>query len=71
MTRVEWNADYVQVMADWLVGFDLPYGCYDGPAKKDHDGTLAWPRELGWEVRECIVLSTKAAIERAVYGGVQ
>lgn len=67
-SHVEWNDDYVQVMADWLTGFDMPYGCYDDPAATDPDGTLAWPQELGWEVRECIVLSVKVAIERAVWG---
>lgn len=63
--RVEWTEDYAQVIADWLVGFDLPYGCYDDPAATDPDGTLAWPQELGWEVRECMVSSTKRAIMEA------
>lgn len=55
-----------RTVADWLVGLDPPYGCYDDPAATNPDGTLAWPQVLGWEVRECIVLSTQAAIERAI-----
>lgn len=69
--HVEWTEDYVQVMSDWLVGFglhphDRHWGCYDDVAAKNDDGSLAWPQELGWEIRECAVSSTKAAIRRAI-----
>ena len=58
----------INAITNRLIGFDLPYGCYDDPARKNPDGTLAWPQKLGWEVRQCIFSSTRSVIERELQG---
>lgn len=48
--ELDWTEDYVKVMADWLVGFEEYPDFFQSEA---------------WEMRECVVDSTKRAIRRA------